>query len=36
MAVVAYIRMLWHGKQIHEISAMFVEQQSIKLNYYFP
>ena len=36
MAVAARIRMLKHGKQIHEIFAMSVEQQSIKLNYYFP
>jgi hypothetical protein len=36
MAVAAHTRMLRHGKQTQEMSAMFVEQRSIKLNHYFP
>jgi len=36
MAVAAHIRMPRHGQQIHDTFALFLEQQSIKLNYYFP
>jgi len=36
MAVAAHIRMPSHGQQIHDIFALFIEQQIIKLNYYLP
>jgi hypothetical protein len=36
VATAAHIRMMRHGKLIHKIFSMAVDEHSIKLNDYFP
>jgi CRISPR/Cas system-associated exonuclease Cas4 (RecB family) len=36
VAVAAHIRTIRHGKLIHEIFSMAVEEHGTKLNYYSP